>query len=49
MMGQETLMTARPGHASEFSAGQLPQYAEDTLIIHDDDEVHTVQDIRKFP
>ena len=35
-LGQETLVTARPGHASEFSAGQLPQYAEDTLIIHDD-------------
>ena len=36
-LGQETLLTARAGHASEFSAGQLPQYTEDTLIIHGDE------------
>ena len=35
-LGQETLVTARPGHTSEFSAGQLAQYADDTLIIHDE-------------
>ena len=35
-LGQETLVTARPGPASEFSAGQLPQYTEDTLVIHDE-------------
>lgn len=35
-LGQETLVTARPGHAAEFSAGQLPQYTEDTLVIHDE-------------
>lgn len=35
-LGQETLVTARPGHAAEFSAGQLSEYTEDTLVIHDD-------------
>ena len=35
-LGQETLVTARPGHTSEFSAGQLAQYTEDTLVIHDE-------------
>ena len=35
-LGQETLVTTRPGHASEFSAGQLAQYTDDTLVIHDE-------------
>ena len=34
-LGQETLVTARPGHAGEFSPGQLAQYTDDTLVIHD--------------
>ena len=36
-LGQETLLTARQSHAPEFSAGRLPQYTEDTLIIHGDE------------
>ena len=36
-LGQETLLTGRPGHATEFAAGQLPQYTEDTLVIHGDE------------
>ena len=50
-LGQETLVTARPGPASEFSAGQLPQYTEDTLVIHDDvscchgNYQHTITDL----
>ncbi|CAI7997160.1 Misshapen-like kinase 1 [Geodia barretti] len=36
-LGQETLLTARQSHAAEFSAGRLPQYTEDTLIIHGDE------------
>ena len=35
-LGQETLVTARPGHAGEFSQAQLGQYSDDTLIIHDE-------------
>lgn len=34
-LGQETLVTARPGHASEFSV-ELPHYMDDTLVIHDE-------------